>query len=100
MRLSSLIGLRFLRAPRRDRAVSVITWISGIGVALGVTALLVTISVMNGFRTNLFLAVTGATPHVRILAAQDGFGQAEEEALRRKLEAVPGIVATAPYFSR
>ena len=100
MRIASFIGLRFLRSPRRDRAVSVITWISGLGVALGVTALLVTIAVMNGFRANLFLAVTGAPPSVRSLGAQEALAPAEAEALSRKLEALPGIVATAPYFSR
>ena len=100
MRIASFIGLRFLRSPRRDRAVSVITWISGIGVALGVTALIVTISVMNGFRTNLFLAVTGATPHVRIVTAQDALEPPAAEALQRKLEAAPGVMATAPYFQR
>ncbi len=100
MRIDSFIGLRFLRSPRQDRAVSVITWISGVGVALGVTALVVTISVMNGFRADLFRAVTGATPHVRILGAGDALAPAEAEALRQKLEALPDIVATAPYFSR
>jgi lipoprotein-releasing system permease protein len=100
MRIASFVGLRFLRSPRRDRAVSVITWISGIGVALGVTALIVTISVMNGFRSNLFLAVTGATPHVRVMAAQESLSPAEAEAMRASIEALPDIVATAPYFSR
>jgi lipoprotein-releasing system permease protein len=100
MHIASFIGLRFLRSPRRDRAVSIVTWISGIGVALGVTALLVTISVMNGFRANLFLAVTGATPHVRILGAQDALAPEQAQELSRMLETLPGIVATAPYFSR
>jgi lipoprotein-releasing system permease protein len=100
MRLPSLIGLRFLRAPRRDKAVSVITWISGIGVALGVTALIVAISVMNGFRANLFEAVTGATPHVRVLAAQAAPTVEEAEALRAAVAALPEVEATAPYLSR
>ena len=100
MRIASFVGLRFLRSPRRDRAVSVITWISGIGVALGVTALIVTISVMNGFRANLFLAVTGATPHLRVMPARESMTPAEAEAMRKTLEAMPDIIATAPYFSR
>lgn len=100
MRLSSLIGLRFLRAPRRDKAVSVITWISGLGVALGVTALIVTISVMNGFRANLFEAVTGATPHARVVAAQAAPTVEEAEALRQAVAGLPDVVATSPYLSR
>jgi lipoprotein-releasing system permease protein len=100
MRLTSLIGLRFLRAPRRDKAVSAITWISAIGVALGVTALIVTISVMNGFRQNLFLSVTGATPHLRVTLPDATPTPAALDALRRAVAAQPEVVAAAPYFSR
>ena len=100
MRLPSLIGLRFLRAPRRDKAVSVITWISVIGVALGVTALIVTISVMNGFRANLFEAVTGATPNLRVLAAEASPSAEEAETLQRAVTALPDVIATSPYLSR
>lgn len=100
MRLPSLIGLRFLRAPRRHKAVSVITWISVIGVALGVTALIVTVSVMNGFRANLFEAVTGATPNLRVLAGQASPSVDEAETLRKTVAALPEVVATSPYLSR
>lgn len=100
MRLESFIGLRFLLSRRQDRSISVITWISGVGVMLGVTALIVTISVMNGFRSNLFLAVTGATPHVRILPKQGEWDAATQAALAAKVKALPGVEAVAPYFAR
>jgi lipoprotein-releasing system permease protein len=100
VRIESFIGLRFLWSPRQDRAVSVITWISGVGVMLGVAALIVTISVMNGFRTNLLITVSGTTAHVRLLP-QEGVltAQAEAELLAR-IQAVPGVEAVAPYLSR
>ena len=100
MRIESFIGLHFLRSARQDRSLSFITWVSMVGVMLGVTALIVTISVMNGFRENLFKAVTGTQAHARVTPA-DGLlvGTAREE-LEARLEAYPGVVAVAPYFSR
>ena len=100
MRLSSFIGLRFLLSRRQDRSISIITWISGVGVMLGVTALIVTISVMNGFRANLFLAVTGATPNVRVVPKQGEWDAATQAAMLAKVKALPGVQAVAPYFSR
>jgi lipoprotein-releasing system permease protein len=100
MRLSSYIGLRFLISRRQDRSISVITWISGVGVMLGVTALIVTISVMNGFRANLFLAVTGTTPHVRVVPKQGPWDADTQAALLAKVKAMRGVEAAAPYFSR
>lgn len=100
MRLSSYIGLRFLLSKRQERSIAVITWISGVGVMLGVTALIVTISVMNGFRANLFLAVTGATPHVRVLPRQGEWDAATQAAMMAKVAALPGVEAVAPYVSR
>jgi lipoprotein-releasing system permease protein len=99
VRLESFIGLRLLLAPRQDRAVSVITWISAVGVMLGVTALIVTISVMNGFRASLFQAVTGTVPHVRALLDEDA-DAAALEALERRAAALPGVEAVAPYVAR
>ena len=100
MRIESFIGLHFLRSARQDRSLSFITWVSMVGVMLGVTALIVTISVMNGFRENLFKAVTGTQAHARV-TPDDGLlvGTAREE-LEARLEAYPGVVAVAPYFSR
>ena len=46
-----------------------------VGIMLGVTAIIVTISVMNGFRENLFIAVTGTTPHLRLLAGGQMHGR-------------------------
>ena len=71
MRYETFIGKRYLFSPRQDRSISVITWISIGGVALGVVALIVSTSVMNGFRTNLRNAVTGSLPHITVFAWDD-----------------------------
>ena len=98
--IATTIGLRFLRSPRQHRAVAFITWISASGVMLGVMALILTISVMNGFRENLVAAVSGTTPHVLVSPAE---GVLEPEAVAQAeaaLQASGAVVATAPYFSR
>ncbi len=100
MRIETFIGLRFLRSKRQSRAISIITWISTGGVMLGVTALIVTISVMNGFRENLFIAVSGTTPHLRIQAPKGVLVPSAREALEKELEANPAVTLFAPYVSR
>ncbi len=100
MRIETYIGLRFLRSKRQSRAISVITWISMGGVMLGVTALIVTISVMNGFRENLFIAVSGTTPHLRIQAPKGALAPSAREALEKGLAENPAVTLFAPYVSR
>jgi lipoprotein-releasing system permease protein len=100
MRIESFIGLRFLRSKRQDRSISFITWVSMVGVMLGVTALIVTISVMNGFRDNLFKAVTGTQPHARVIPREGVLDGARRAALEAEVAEVPGVAASAPYFSR
>ena len=100
MRIESFIGLRFLRSTRQDRSLSIITWISMVGVMLGVTALVVTISVMNGFRANLFKAVTGTQPHARIVSTQGPMLPDVRAKLEARLLAQADVIAVAPYISR
>ena len=71
MSYETFIAKRYLLSPRSDRSISVITGISISGVALGVVALIVSTSVMNGFRTNLRNAVTGSLPHITVFSWDD-----------------------------
>ena len=71
MSYETFIAKRYLLSPRSDRSISVITGISISGVALGVVALIVSTSVMNGFRTNLRNAVTGSLPHITVFSWND-----------------------------
>ena len=96
MRYETFIGKRYLFSPRQDRSISVITWISIGGVALGVVALIVSTSVMNGFRTNLSNAVTGSLPHVTIFAWDDAMGNYSE--LQKRLMHHPDVKSVAPYI--
>jgi lipoprotein-releasing system permease protein len=64
--LELFIGLRYLRAKRRNHFISFISMISMLGIALGVTTLITVISVMNGFETELRTRILGAIAHATI----------------------------------
>jgi lipoprotein-releasing system permease protein len=91
------IGLRYLRARRRERFVSLIALISLGGVALGTFALTVTLSVMSGFQQDLRQRLLAFTPQVTIERAEGGAFDAAE--LTRKIEAMPQVAAAAPFIS-
>ena len=89
------VGLRYLRAKRRTKFVSFITLISLIGIALGVAALIVILSVMNGFEGELRDRLLSMSAHGQIQAAD---GSIEDwEPLVESVSAEPGIESVAPF---
>ena len=64
MRYELFIGLRYLRAKRREAFISLITIISTLGVAIGVMTLDIALSVMTGFEEDLRDRILGFNPHV------------------------------------
>jgi lipoprotein-releasing system permease protein len=91
------VGLRYLRAKRRTRFVSFITLISLIGIALGVAALIVILSVMNGFEAELRTRLLSMSAHGSV-----GMGDSpvsDWRALAAGVESEPGVVAAAPVVS-
>jgi lipoprotein-releasing system permease protein len=88
------VGLRYLRAKRRTRFVSFITLISLAGIALGVAALIVILSVMNGFEGELRSRLLSMTAHGYVTGNGgnlDGWPEIRDEMLRE-----PGVTAAAP----
>lgn len=88
MRFESAISLRYFRSRRAEGAISFITCTAIGGVSLGVAALVVAMSVMNGYHANLVRAMAGALPHVSLIPfARDGLPPREEllPALRQRL---------------
>ncbi len=88
------VGLRYLRAKRRTRFVSFITLISLAGIALGVAALIVILSVMNGFEGELRDRLLSMTAHGYVSGSDgelDDWPQVRDEMLREA-----GVVAAAP----
>jgi len=65
-----MVAMRYLRARRQEGFISVIGWFSLIGIALGVGTLIVVMSVMNGFRQELFQRVMGLNGHMNVYAMQ------------------------------
>ena len=66
------VAMRYLRARRQEGFISVIGWFSLIGIALGVATLIVVMSVMNGFRQELFERVIGPERPYECLYAMQG----------------------------
>ena len=88
------VGLRYLRAKRRTRFVSFITLISLLGVALGVAALIVILSVMNGFEGELRTRLLSMSAHGQIAATDGATGDWRE--LLNNVNDHPDVVAAAP----
>ena len=89
------IGLRYLRAKRRTKFVSFITLVSLLGISLGVTALIVILSVMNGLESNIRDSLLRMSAHAWVAEAD---GKTEDwRALLQQVEAEPEVVAAAPF---
>jgi lipoprotein-releasing system permease protein len=90
-----LVGTRYLRARTHNRFVSFISAISILGVAVGVAVLIVVLSVMNGFESELRTRILSLAAH----ASLEGFGDgiADWQAVAAEVEAVPEVTASAPY---
>lgn len=100
-----MIAWRYLRARRAEGGVSVMTWISLIGITLAVFALIVTLAVRAGFRAEFVDTILGANAHVTVYTTdridEDGQqikGFADYDALAGKLRAVPGVTRAAPLI--
>jgi lipoprotein-releasing system permease protein len=90
------IGLRYLKAKRKQTFVSLITFISIAGVMVGVTALIVVIAVMNGFKEDLRDKILGVTSHVVISRFDGNISKYQE--VRAKVEEVSGVNAATPFI--
>ena len=97
MRYELLIGLRYTRAKRRNHFISFISLISMAGIALGVWALIVVLSVMNGFQEELRSRILGVVSHVQIFGTEgrlSDWRQVEHEAKKN-----PHVIGAAPFVS-
>jgi lipoprotein-releasing system permease protein len=97
VRFEYLIGMRYLRARRRERFVSLIAIISLTGVALGTFALTVVLSVMTGFQEDLRQRLLAFNPHITVESSNAA--AYDPAPLMGRITALPGVVAAAPYVS-
>src|SRR3954463_7146404 len=95
MRYELLVGLRYTRARRRNRFIGINSAVSMIGIMVGVWALIVVLSVMNGFQKEVRTRILGVASHVQIMAYNGRLPNWQEVA---KLAAAhQHVLATAPF---
>jgi len=92
------VGLRYTRAKRRNHFISFISLTSMLGIALGITALITVISVMNGFENELRHRILGMTSHATINSYRGNLK--EWESLKEISDKHPKVVASAPYIQK
>jgi len=91
------IGLRYTRAKRRNHFISFISVISMAGIALGVMALIVVMSVMNGFQEELRARILGVASHLEISGPAGRL--ADWPGLAAQVARHPEVRGSAPYVS-
>jgi lipoprotein-releasing system permease protein len=95
-RLEWRIARRYLRSRRNSRSASLNTVISTGGVAVGVTALIVVLGVMNGLRDDLRERILVANPHLRVLTFGSGLRLDDWQSVIAQVRKEPGVLAAAP----
>ncbi|MBI5341968.1 MAG: lipoprotein-releasing ABC transporter permease subunit [Deltaproteobacteria bacterium] len=89
------IALKYLLAKRKQTFISIITIISVAGVTVGVTALIIVLSVMSGFEKELKDRILGATAHVHVTSLDGSI--ADPFPLAGRIREVPGVSGASPY---
>ena len=93
------VGLRYLRAKRRNRTISLNTFVSIAGITLGVAALIGTVGIMTGFKEDIQAKILGTTAHI-IVQERMKENMTEYDPLVEKIRRVPEVVAATPFVLR
>ena len=90
------VGLRYVVSRSRGFFVSFISWISMLGICVGVAALITIISVMNGFERDIRSRLLSLASHAKVAASEAEMS--DWRSLAARLRAHPGVVGAAPYL--
>ena len=90
------VGLRYTRAKRKNHFISFISLTSMVGIALGVAALIIVLSVMNGFQEVLRDSIVSVASHIEITENNNRLSNWQDVAAQVKTQ--PKVVASAPYI--
>jgi lipoprotein-releasing system permease protein len=91
------IARRYLNARRRTGFITLIAWISILGVTIGVAALIIVLSVMNGFESEVRSRIIGFDTHVRVRSYHDD-GITDPDAVMEKIRSIPHVIGLSPYI--
>src|SRR5512132_1003765 len=95
MRYELLVGLRYTRARRRNRFIGINSLVSMIGIMVGVWALIVVLSVMNGFQKEVRTRILGVASHVQITSVNNRLR--EWQPIAKMAGQHAHVVASAPF---
>ena len=90
------VGMRYTRAKRRNHFISFISFTSMVGIGLGVAALIVVLSVMNGFQEELRSRILGVASHLQITGANNLLSDWSK--ISSKVQTTKHVSGTAPYI--
>ncbi len=91
------IASRYLKAKRKQAFISVITFISTLGIAIGVMALVIALALITGFQEDVQAKILGATSHVMV-SEVSGEGLTGYEELAARMEGVEGVRVVSPII--
>ncbi|OQX59046.1 hypothetical protein B5M50_03520, partial [candidate division KSB1 bacterium 4484_219] len=91
------IAKRYLKAKRKTGFISLITYISIVGVAVGVAALIIVLSVMNGFEKEVRSRIIGFDAHLRVRTYHNQ-GMVNYQETMQKIERLDHVVGVCPYI--
>lgn len=98
MAFELLLSYRYLKGKKRHSVISLVTFLSVTGVAVGVSALIVVLSAINGFNYDLRQKILGLTPHVTVF--ERGQEMLDHEEVRKRLLEIEDVVAASPFILR
>lgn len=97
MRFESFLALRYIKSRRQERFISFSSFMSILGIILGVSALIVVMGVMNGFDTELEQKILGVNPHVFVKSYSGVFDYSPK--MIEKIEKQSGVEDVYPVLS-
>jgi len=95
--LSLFIGLRYTLAKRSNRFISFISLVSMLGIAVGITALITVMSVMNGFQKDVRASILGVVSHIEVNGDAERLN--DWQAVQAKVSTHPEVIGAAPFVN-
>ncbi len=86
-----LIAWRYLKSKRKDGFISIITWLSLIGISLGVATLIIVMSVMNGFRDDMLSKILGMNGHITVISNFAGDDIKDYKNVAKSITKIPSL---------